>query len=472
MSNYKKKQNFIESETSKFGEWIFTSNYSSKDSPNRVQLLTEMESRYPGIKNYILNNSDIPEEQIYKQTNKKLTDIASGYFELLSEKKFSKLNNIKPVSEDFFDKYGESIVVDQRDEQGNIVYEDVAVLDDYGEKIGVVKMPAKTERFILSGFELKDLQDMVNNLVEESVERSYTEPQEETLTQNNTSNVDIDKLVFEKVKELVTTGKLEYTGQDGKTDSIDFGKDVNRLITKGTLSSEFESSLNKFIDSLGVVKETTPIQLTKQGMVNGVLTPIVETLNLTKYNIKGGQIVHNGVDMRSFAKALVLETGGKNPDGTDVQLFPAWQDKIRDFYKGSVDEWLQKENITTFDSDAKNKFITFFNQLVETSKSTIQKDYGNIKALQNITNWNYFPLTSESDSTIQNKPISRVDDALQKQYYQPKIDYYQDTQNQNQSQLTPQINIAQPALQQQTVAGQLEGSTDVDEFLNEMFGNE
>ena len=117
-------------------------------------------------------------------------------------------------------------------------------------------------------------------------------------------------------------------------------------------------------------------------------------------------------------------------------------------------------------------FINFFNQLIESSKNNLQQEFGKIKALEHLQNWNYFPLQANEGNPSIQKPMARLDEAMQHTYYQPKIEQFNQLNNQSaQTGLTdpssqPQIN---PNSQPQFNLP-MAGASEVDNYLDEMFG--
>jgi hypothetical protein len=427
--NYQQKiEGFISSRMKGFGDLLFSSKYVSKDNPQRFELIRELEAAYPGFSDFAVANSDLTDENIHKQNTNKLTSLANSYFSSLADEKYASLAEVEPISQEFMDKYHEIIMVDELDDKGELVYDEIdqAVMDEYGENVGSfkLKVPRKSQRLILSALDEEQFLGMVNDLTQEIVERSVgaipsSEDSLSTGKSGKISNDEIDRKVFEKIQELVSTGKLEYTaGTETKT--IDFGRDVNRLITRGSLSSEFETTLAKFIEQLGVRKEIQPIIKTHIAMVGGVQTPVNQTLEFSKYTFNG-----NNPAMTSFnglAKALTVTTGGKNPDGSDAQLAPLWIDNLRKSYNKEVDSWLTKNNISTFDIDAKAKFLAFFNEQVQKVSGALKSECKDIRTLAHLQDWSY-NILPDPNFKPEIQP-TRIEQAMNDAYYKDKASHY------------------------------------------------
>lgn len=477
----KKKRAFVDSKVKAFGDTIFDSPYVSKDNPQRYQLISEIERKYPGFSDFVMRKSDLTEENLHKQATTKLMDLANSFFSEKAEARFSDMQEAEPISQEFLDKYHEVVLIDELDAEGNIVYEESYedVIDEFNDKIGRVKIkiPKKKERLMLAAEDDQQFLAMVNEYSSEIIERGYVNnpPIEESKTLES-NNTDLDKLVFDKIEELVRTGKLQY-GEGENTKTINFGRDVNRLIAKGSLSSEFEANLGRFLEEIGVRKEIQPIKKTHNAMVNGVMTPVTQTLEYSKYVFLGNN--KSNTNFNGLAKALTVPTGGKNPDGTDAQLAPLWISKIRESYSQNLDKWLTDNNISSFDIDAKGKFMSFFNDQVQNVTKQVKEEGRDIRALTHIQDWSY-NLMADPTAKPEQQP-NRLQEAMNNAYYADKGEFYNQSNNnsqpvlqnpQQQQQLNFDPNQQQPQqqLQNNTTPPDTTGELPTNSSLDELYG--
>jgi hypothetical protein len=426
-----KYQQFIDAKKEELYNILFKGAYPNSRSPERSQLSSDLEKKYPGISDYILNSTDYSMEQFVKLTNTKVSDICLGFFESMAENKYAKLEQMKGVSKEFLDKYFDIISVPEKDEKGEIVYEDVEVKDEDGYSVGKVRLPKYTERFTITATDEDDFVQMMNDLKQESIDGVVDILPDETITpaQNPKASSDssqIDKVVFDSIQKLMQDGVLQYTQTvDGeeKIETIDFAKDVGRLIAKGNIELEFENNLGLFLDQIGLKEEITTVDRVEEIMYNGVPTTVTNKVSFKEYRLQNVGFGQSSMETQGLTKVLCMEIG-RGKDGSKIQLAPEFLGLLRKQYKEQIEGWLQKENILTFDSEAKNKFITFFNGVVNEVANNMRSQHGSLKKLENLQVWSYKPLSLTSSENNEYGSQSRVQQIMDSEYYGQKANYY------------------------------------------------